>query len=58
LGPLMVQPGRGPFSAQKLAGILCAFASAISFGSHPAPSGMPVGCAEQYGRAPGLARYC
>ena len=48
-----MHPGLGPYFAQYPALSFAPFAL-----SHVYGTGTPVGCAEQYGRALGLARYC
>ena len=53
LGTPMVQPGLGPYVFQNDPDNLAPF----SF-SQVSGIGVPVGCAEQYGRLPGFAKYC
>ena len=59
LGERITQCGFGPCSFQKASGSLGAWCSKPG-GHHDSNGGNETqrGCAEQYGRAPGLARYC
>lgn len=52
-GTPIVHVGFGPYFAQNPAPNFAPFVS-----SHVTGIGTPVGCAEQYGRLPGLAKYC
>ena len=59
-GLRMTQCGFGWCFVQKASGSLGACFSCSSFGHQLSKAGSEThcGCAEQYGRAPGLARYC
>jgi hypothetical protein len=59
-GLRMTQCGFGPCFFQNASGSLGACLACSSGGHHDSKGGNDThcGCAEQYGRAPGLARYC
>eukprot|EP00039_Didymoeca_costata_P019580 m.338104 g.338104 ORF g.338104 m.338104 type:complete len:80 (+) comp18315_c0_seq1:126-365(+) len=58
-GPVRAQPCLGPYFAQYASGNLGACASVpAGFQLSKAGRSTPVGCAEQYWRLPGFAKYC